>query len=100
MFVSARLTRRAGLGALVGGLAIAARAFAQQQPPATQPPPPPPPGQMRERHPMLGEAERALRHAREALEHAEHDFGGHRTKAIQYIDGALAEVRVARQMPG
>jgi hypothetical protein len=46
---------------------------------------------------MLREAERALRRAREALEHAEHDFGGHRHRAIQYIDGALVEIQQAFQ---
>jgi len=88
----AAMTRRAGLTGLIAGLAAATQALAQQPP---NPPPPPglPPGP----HPMLREAERALHHARESLEHAEHDFGGHRTRALQYVDGALVEIRQAFQ---
>ena len=95
------LSRRAGIGLLLAGVALTARRALAQQPQPLPPPPPPPPGPPpgeRPRHPMLVEADRALRKAREDLVHAEHDFGGHRTKAIQYIDGALYEIRTAVPM--
>jgi hypothetical protein len=98
MTASIKLGRRAGLAALIAGLAFVGRAFAQQPPPGLVPPPgsAPPPRPMGP-HPRLAEADRALHRAREELLHAEHDFGGHRTRAVQYVDGALAEIRAAFQ---
>jgi len=97
MMLSDKVTRRAGLAALAIGLTFAAqlvprRAVAQQPAPVPPPPMGPPP-----RHPALAEADRSLRRASDALFHAAHDFGGHRVKAIQYIDGALVEIQAARQ---
>jgi hypothetical protein len=43
----------------------------------------------------LALATRTLTRARYALEHASHEFGGHRTDALRAVDGALAEVRLA-----
>ncbi len=50
-----------------------------------------------ERHPEINRAERALRNAKTDLEHAAHDFGGHRVAAIQFIDQALHELQEAKQ---
>ena len=52
-------------------------------------------GRHHERHPMIHEAMKKLKRAKEDLEKADHDFGGHRAKAIQSIDVALQELRAA-----
>ena len=48
-----------------------------------------------ERHPAIHSAQKDLMHAKATLEHADHDFEGHRVKAIEHVDGALAELRMA-----
>jgi hypothetical protein len=48
-----------------------------------------------ERHPRIRAAIRALQNARVDLEHADHDFGGHRVEAIRAIDVALDQLRRA-----
>jgi hypothetical protein len=45
-----------------------------------------------ERHPKIREAIAALRSSREDLEHAAHDFGGHRVDAIHSIDEAIKQL--------
>ncbi len=49
----------------------------------------------REPHPAIHKAQKQLMNARNTLEHAAHDFGGHRVKAIQHIDAALDELQQA-----
>jgi hypothetical protein len=49
----------------------------------------------RERHPSIRRAIDALRAARNDLEHADHDFGGHRVEAMQAIDRAIDQLQVA-----
>ena len=51
-----------------------------------------PPG---ERHPRIRAAMRALEVAKKHLEAAEHDFGGHRVRAIEHVNQALAECQAA-----
>ena len=46
-----------------------------------------------ERHPEMRHALHALEKAREALQHAAHDFGGHRAKALELTDQAIREVK-------
>ena len=53
--------------------------------------------QGRERHPEIHEAIQALRKAKHHLEHADHDFGGHRVEAIQAIDNAIGQLETALQ---
>jgi len=48
-----------------------------------------------EPHPALRSAINALDRARNDLQHAAHDFGGHRVEAIQSIDRALEQLRIA-----
>ncbi len=48
-----------------------------------------------ERHPEIHKAMRKLRGAKQDLEKAAHDFGGHKAKAIEAIDQALVELRAA-----
>jgi hypothetical protein len=48
-----------------------------------------------EEHPRIRAAIRALQNARVDLEHADHDFGGHRVEAIRAVDVALDQLRQA-----
>ena len=48
-----------------------------------------------ERHPHLRAALRDLRQAGNQLEHADHDFGGHRVKALELVKQAEGELREA-----
>jgi len=50
-----------------------------------------------QRHPEIEDALRALHHAREHLERAAHDFGGHRVDAIRAIDEADRQLRICMQ---
>ena len=49
------------------------------------------------KHPQIEDALAALRNAREHLEHAAHDFGGHRVDAIKAIDEAGRQLRICMQ---
>jgi hypothetical protein len=42
---------------------------------------------------IFGEAIESLRRAKEHLEHAAHDFGGHRVEAIKAIDESLHQLQ-------
>jgi len=57
--------------------------------PAAKPAPAPP-----ERHPKIHEALVAPRASREGLEHAAHDFGGHRVEAMPAIDEAIKQLEI------
>lgn len=48
-----------------------------------------------ERHPRIRAAIRALENARDDLQHADHDFGGHRVAAIEAINNAIGQLREA-----
>jgi hypothetical protein len=48
-----------------------------------------------EHHPELHKALRKLKAAKEDLEKASHDYGGHRVKAIAAVDAAIEEVKAA-----
>jgi hypothetical protein len=47
-----------------------------------------------EAHPEIHAAINSLRHAKEHLEHAAHDYGGHRVEAIGAIDRAIEQLEV------
>jgi alpha/beta superfamily hydrolase len=51
----------------------------------------------REKHPAIRAAIRSLEKAKVELQHADHDFGGHRVEAIGAIDNALSQLRLALQ---
>lgn len=53
----------------------------------TSPVPPP--------HPEIDDAMRLLNQAQDHLNRAAHDFGGHRTKAMEHISKALGELHAA-----
>ncbi len=48
-----------------------------------------------EHHPAIRRAIDALEEAKTALQHADHDFGGHRVAAIEECDKALVQLRKA-----
>jgi hypothetical protein len=45
-------------------------------------------------HPEIHDALASLRHAREHLEHAAHDFGGHRADALRATDEAIHQLEI------
>jgi hypothetical protein len=47
-----------------------------------------------EPHPEIREAIAALRRAKEHLDHAAHDFGGHRVEAIRATDEAIHQLEI------
>lgn len=51
-----------------------------------------------ERHPHIDEALESMRAAKHHLESAEHDFDGHRMKAIEHLDRAIHEAEVCMSM--
>jgi hypothetical protein len=51
-----------------------------------------PPAAAREPHPEIREAIASLRRAKEHMEHAAHDFGGHRVEAIRATDVAIRQL--------
>ena len=50
-----------------------------------------------ERHPEIERAIAALERAKGYLQHAAHDFGGHRVEALAAVDKALEQLRLALQ---
>ena len=47
-----------------------------------------------ERHPQIHEAIAGLRRAKEHMEHAAHDYGGHRVEAIRATDEAIRQLEL------
>jgi hypothetical protein len=45
-------------------------------------------------HPEIRDALGSLRHAKEHLEHAAHDFGGHRVDALHAVDEAIHQLDI------
>lgn len=45
-----------------------------------------------EKHPHMNAAKTKLEEAKAQLQKAAHDYSGHRTKAVGFIDQALAEI--------
>jgi hypothetical protein len=76
--------RRAALTAAAGALAIGAGLLGST-------------ANAQERHPAIRNAIDALQAARADLWNARHDFGGHRRAAIDAIDHALQQLRLALQ---
>ena len=81
-------------GFLVAGLLVTPNVFAQasgQMLGAT----PTPEVKKGERHPAIRKALKEIRSAKQVLEKASQDFGGHRVAAIQAIDQAIGELEAA-----
>jgi hypothetical protein len=76
---------------------VVALAFSVAAPNGKAVPPPAPAAASRatpEPHPEIREAIAALRRAKEHLEHARHDFGGHKVEAIRATDEAIHQLEV------
>jgi hypothetical protein len=69
---------------------VAVPAAAPAATPAATPAPPP--------HPHIDEALEAMRNAKHHLETADHDFGGHRVKAIEHLNQAIHEAEICLSM--
>ena len=89
---------------LVYAFAIVALVFALSfpvvapaAPPAPKPQPAPAAAPAPEPHPEIHAAIDSLRHAREHLDHAAHDFGGHKVDAIRAIDDAIHQLQICMQ---
>lgn len=54
-------------------------------------------GEKGEAHPAIRAAIRSLERAKSDLEHASHDFGGHRAEALRSVDEAIKQLRLALQ---
>jgi hypothetical protein len=50
-------------------------------------------------HPHIDEALEAMHNAKHHLETAEHDFHGHRVKAIEHLDMAIHEAEICASEP-
>ncbi len=61
--------------------------------PAVAAPVPQPP------HPRVHEAVEEMRRAKEHLEHAEGEFHGHRSKAIEHLERAIHEAEICEREP-
>ena len=62
--------------------------------PAAHAPAPPATATPAEPHPQIREALGALRRAKEHMEHAAHDFGGHRVEAIEATNKAIEQLEI------
>lgn len=63
-------------------------------PAASAPPATPAAATPAEPHPQIREALGALRRAKEHMEHAAHDFGGHRVEALKATDEAIKQLEL------
>jgi len=50
-----------------------------------------------EQHPHMRAAIRELREAKQELQTAAHDFGGHRAEAVEAVDNAIKQLQLALQ---
>ncbi len=82
------LKRRSAVAALVLGLVLGVSSLAFTQDKPARP-------ERGERHPQIHAAMRALNVAARHLERAEHDFGGHRAKALELVKQAEGELKQA-----
>ncbi len=62
--------------------------------PAASPQPNAAPATPPEPHPEIREALGSLRRAKDHMEHAAHDFGGHRVDAIRATDAAIRQLEM------
>ena len=87
------------MATLLFTLAFPAAAAGPKAPvPAVAPAPQPTAAPMPEPHPEIHDALEAMRNAKNHLEHAAHDFDGHRVKAIEHLDQAIHEAEICMSM--
>lgn len=80
----------------VAAILVVALAFSVAAPTGKAVPPPAPAAASPAvpEHPEIHDAIAALRRAKEHLEHAKHDFGGHRAEAIGAVDSAIHQLEI------
>ncbi len=85
--------------ATFGVTALAQTPPSPEPPPSTTPPPAgvPPTTGHHEHHSTIRAAIHALEKAKAELEHADHDFGGHRADALAECDKAIEQLHLALQ---
>jgi len=74
--------------------AAAPKAPAQPAAAATPVPAAAPAAALPEPHPEIHAALEAMHNAKDHLEHAAHDYHGHRVKAIEHLDQAIHEAEI------
>ena len=81
---------------MLSSLAIVTLILALAMPASVPAAPPknPPAAPAAEPHPEIREAIGALRNARMHMEHAAHDFGGHRADALRATDEAIHQLEI------
>jgi hypothetical protein len=94
--MSSKWNKALAMTALAGITTVGTTLLAQDQ----NPPPPPATTQparreRHERHPAIRRAIKELEEAKLYLQHAAHDFGGHRVAAIKECDEAIKQLREA-----
>jgi hypothetical protein len=82
------MARMAALVLLLGG--CAATPVARNQPPVVEAPAQGP-------HPQIVAAISALQEARDHLDRASHNFGGHREEALKAVDEAIGQLQICMQ---
>lgn len=87
------ITSLLALATMVFVLGFPVAVPASPVPPKTQPKALPAPPAPEEAHPEIRDAIQSLRRARNHLQHADHDFGGHRVDAIKAIDEAIEQLQ-------
>ena len=85
--ITAAIAVAAGLGAV--GFAVPQPALAQMRPVPTVYPP------RTERHPEIRRALANLQKSKNDLQHAAHDFGGHREQALDLVQRAISQCQQA-----
>jgi hypothetical protein len=75
-------------------LALAMPASVPAAPAAKNPAPVPAAAPAAEPHPEIRDAIESLRNARMHLQHAAHDFGGHRAEALRATDEAIHQLQL------
>ena len=88
LFMIAFPAAAAGPGAPASAVSAAPAVGASPAPGAAMPEP----------HPQIHDALEAMRTAKHHLERADHDFDGHRAKAIEHLDQAIREAEICMSM--
>jgi hypothetical protein len=92
LLITAAMTLTLAFPAAAAGPKAAASPAAAAASPAAAAAPTP------ERHPHIDEALEAMRAAKHHLETADHDFDGHRVKAIEHLNRAIHEAEICMEM--
>jgi hypothetical protein len=50
-------------------------------------------------HPEIHAALESMRSAKDSLQHAAHDFDGHRVESLKHLDAAIHEAEICERMP-